>query len=133
MLRSIQLTTTASTPIGPTAAAVAAQEEREPSPPPRAVVNACSDVETRNSNATRGATHLYPKAMVCPITLEVFRDPVIAADGHSYERAALARWLSGHNTSPVTGATLASRCAMPNHALRVAVDEFTAAHCDTCT
>ena len=26
----------------------------------------------------------------CPITLEVMRDPVIAGDGHSYERSAMA-------------------------------------------
>jgi hypothetical protein len=33
-------------------------------------------------------------------------DPVIAADGHTYERAALQEWLQHHSTSPVTGATL---------------------------
>ncbi len=33
-------------------------------------------------------------------------DPVIAADGHTYERAALQEWLQHHTTSPVTGATL---------------------------
>jgi hypothetical protein len=30
--------------------------------------------------------------------------PVIAADGHSYERDAIEKWLStGHITSPLTG------------------------------
>ena len=30
---------------------------------------------------------------MCPITLELMRDPVMAADGHTYEREALLRWL----------------------------------------
>jgi uncharacterized protein len=34
-------------------------------------------------------------------------NPVIAADGHSYERGAIERWFStGHNTSPLTGLRL---------------------------
>ncbi len=31
-------------------------------------------------------------------------NPVIAADGHSYEKEAITQWFSsGHNTSPLTG------------------------------
>ena len=41
----------------------------------------------------------------CPISLEVMRDPVIAADGHSYERASIEQWLrTRRSPSP------ASRC-----------------------
>ena len=29
-------------------------------------------------------------------------DPVICADGHSYERASIERWLAAHGTSPLT-------------------------------
>lgn len=32
----------------------------------------------------------------CPITLELFRDPVQAADGHTYDRAALEAWFAQH-------------------------------------
>jgi len=31
--------------------------------------------------------------MLCPISCELMRDPVIAADGHTYERAAITRWI----------------------------------------
>lgn len=31
---------------------------------------------------------------VCPITHSVMTDPVVSADGHTYERAAIARWRS---------------------------------------
>ena len=32
-------------------------------------------------------------------------DPVIAADGHTYERSAIQHWLQGSSLSPVTGHT----------------------------
>lgn len=46
------------------------------------------------------------------------RDPVLAADGESYEREAIKAWLIGHDTSPVTGARLDHKDIIPNHALR---------------
>ncbi|KAL0048081.1 hypothetical protein WJX82_007291 [Trebouxia sp. C0006] len=36
----------------------------------------------------------------CPITKAVMVEPVIAADGHTYERAAMQHWLQHHPTSP---------------------------------
>lgn len=40
--------------------------------------------------------------LICPITCELFRDPVIAEDGHVYERVAITRWILEHETSPFT-------------------------------
>jgi hypothetical protein len=40
--------------------------------------------------------------LICPITCRIFRDPVIAGDGHIYERAAIMRWIAEHGTSPLT-------------------------------
>lgn len=40
--------------------------------------------------------------VICPITLEVFRDPVRAGDGRVYERDAITRWITAHGTSPFT-------------------------------
>ena len=54
----------------------------------------------------------------CPITMDIMMDPVIAADGHSYEREAIERWLLTHRTSPMTGAVLANPTVVPNHRLR---------------
>ena len=34
-----------------------------------------------------------PPQYLCPITGEVMEDPVTTADGHAYERAAIAQWL----------------------------------------
>ena len=44
--------------------------------------------------------------LICPITYQVFRDPVVAGDGHVYERSAIVRWIEEHGTSPLTRQTL---------------------------
>lgn len=44
------------------------------------------------SDALLQQPHVPPEFVDC-ITQEVMRDPVITADGHSYERSAILRWL----------------------------------------
>ena len=52
-------------------------------------------------------------------------DPVVAADGHSYDRAAIEGWFrSGHRTSPMTGQTLQSQALIPNHRLRQMIESI---------
>ena len=41
-------------------------------------------------------------------------DPVIAADGFTYEREAIVQWLEGHDTSPRTGQPLENKTVIPN-------------------
>ena len=51
----------------------------------------------------------------CPITGEKFRDPVVAGDGHTYEREAIVHWLnSGGGTSPMTRQPLNADRLIPN-------------------
>lgn len=52
------------------------------------------------------------------------RDPVVAADGHTYDRAAIQHWLSAHHTSPLTGAALPHRHLTPNYALRSLISDL---------
>ena len=51
-------------------------------------------------------------------------DLVIAADGHSYERVAIQRWLEMRRTSPMTGAILHHAQLVPNHRLRAVIDDL---------
>ena len=61
----------------------------------------------------------------CPITMQPMTDPVVAADGHSYDRAAIEGWFrSGHRTSPMTGQTLRSQALIPNHRLRQMIESI---------
>ena len=60
-----------------------------------------------------------PDDFICPITLELLQDPVVAADGLTYERAALQDWMGKHAPgtevlSPATGVPLAHRVLRPN-------------------
>jgi U-box domain/FHA domain len=40
---------------------------------------------------------------LCPITYELLREPVVAKDGHTYEKAAIEKWLKSHRNSPRSG------------------------------
>lgn len=42
------------------------------------------------------------KNFVCPISQEIFFDPVIAEDGHIYERQMIEQWFNTNSTSPIT-------------------------------
>ena len=61
---------------------------------------------------------------MCPITQMPMIDPLLAADGHSYERQSILRWLEQRQTSPVTGAPLGHTFLTPNHALRAVITEL---------
>jgi len=40
---------------------------------------------------------------ICPITYELMREPVVAMDGHTYEKHAIEKWLKTNHTSPRSG------------------------------
>ena len=67
-----------------------------------------------------------PPSLICPITQELLEDPVIAADGFTYEREAIERWLGmGTNRrSPTTNAPLAHRALVPNRSLASLVHAY---------
>ncbi len=48
------------------------------------------------------------------LTQAVMKEPVIAADGHTYEKAAILDWLQLHAESPVTGEALSDHTVLPN-------------------
>ena len=55
----------------------------------------------------------------CPITHDLFEDPVIAADGHTYERAAIEQLITqGNRRSPMTNEQLAHTSLTANRALK---------------
>ena len=45
-------------------------------------------------------------------------DPVVAADGHTYERQALQAWLQHHSISPITGEHLTHRHLVDNAVIK---------------
>jgi len=61
----------------------------------------------------------------CPLTKRMMRDPVICADGVSYERNAIERWLVCNDTSPVTQQLLSTKQLFPNQNLKLMIQELT--------
>ena len=51
-------------------------------------------------------------------------DPVVASDGHTYERKAIELWLENKNSSPMTGLQLSNKVLTPSHTLKSMIREF---------
>lgn len=68
-------------------------------------------------------TKHLPRSFICPITRMPLNDPVMCADGYSYERVEITRWMKKKPISPYTGARLAHNFITPNHTLRNAISE----------
>lgn len=66
-----------------------------------------------------------PDEFLCPITREVMKDPVIAADGFSYEREAIESWINSKNrSSPMTNLPLQTTVVTPNRTLKMAIGRW---------
>lgn len=60
----------------------------------------------------------------CPITYELFRDPVIGSDGHTYERENITAWIQKHSTSPITREPMDVSSLRSNYTVKKLVDDF---------
>jgi len=65
----------------------------------------------------------------CPISQQFMADPVIAADGHTYERSSIESWFrsKGKPVSPITHTDLANDKVIQNWAVRKILQDFSAA------
>ena len=68
------------------------------------------------------AATAVPPQFVCPLTLCPMRDPVTLADGSTYERAAITKWLETSDVSPLSNQPLAHKYLHPNLALRQLIE-----------
>lgn len=68
----------------------------------------------------------HPRGFVCPISLALMTDPVMAADGHSYQRSAIVQHLKQSWLSPATNKHLANKKLTENFALRSAIQDYVA-------
>merc|ERR1711939_680793 len=66
-----------------------------------------------------------PDEYICPITLDIMIDPVMAMDGFTYERSEIEDWFkNGNNTSPKTNETLHCDMLIPNKNLKILIEEY---------
>mmetsp|Transcript_10349 Transcript_10349/g.17792 ORF Transcript_10349/g.17792 Transcript_10349/m.17792 type:complete len:153 (+) Transcript_10349:52-510(+) len=74
-----------------------------------------------------GARGEPPQALVCPITWDLMRDPVMDANGHTFERSAIERFLVNRpGICPLTNERYPNGDARvtPNRAVRTMIDAF---------
>ncbi|XP_029981141.1 WD repeat, SAM and U-box domain-containing protein 1 isoform X2 [Sphaeramia orbicularis] len=81
--------------------------------------------ELKNESVCSG----IPDEFLCPITRELMREPVIAADGYSYEKEAIESWINTKNrSSPMTNLPLLTTLLTPNHTLKMAIGRWKTSH-----
>ncbi|XP_019192466.1 PREDICTED: U-box domain-containing protein 1-like [Ipomoea nil] len=87
----------------------------------RAEVNTRPDL----SSSSYSAVCNIPEEFRCPISLDLMRDPVIVASGHSYDRNSIAQWInSGHHTCPKSGQRLIHMALIPNYSLKSLIHQW---------
>jgi hypothetical protein len=66
-----------------------------------------------------------PDEFICPLTLELMRDPVMTKYGNSYERSAILKWVAcGNARCPLTRRPLHLNDIVTNHQLRSKIRQF---------
>jgi len=65
-----------------------------------------------------------PENIICPITGEIFFEPVSTVDGLTYEKAAIEYWFQKNDTSPETGLKLNSKNLLPNFVIKKFVLDY---------
>ncbi|KAL2558920.1 U-box domain-containing protein 10 [Forsythia ovata] len=89
------------------------------------------DDSTRKSPEERKKpdSSVIPVDFLCPISLEIMRDPVIVATGQTYERSYIQRWIDcGNTTCPKTQQKLQNLILTPNYVLRSLIAQWCMKH-----
>ncbi|KAI7736523.1 hypothetical protein M8C21_003523 [Ambrosia artemisiifolia] len=72
---------------------------------------------------------VIPDDFLCPISLELIRDPVIVSTGQTYERSYIQRWINcGNTTCPKTRQKLQNLILTPNYVLRSLITQWCKLH-----
>ncbi|XP_022143444.1 U-box domain-containing protein 21 isoform X1 [Momordica charantia] len=76
-----------------------------------------------------GAEIEIPSHFLCPISLDLMKDPVILCTGITYDRESIEKWIdAGNFLCPVTKQGLTGFDLIPNHALRRMIQDWCVAN-----
>lgn len=64
-----------------------------------------------------------PNQFLCPISIQVMVDPVVALDGHTYERTNIVNWFKTKKTSPMTREAMKTNL-VPNQAIKSQIMDY---------
>ncbi|XP_009789261.1 U-box domain-containing protein 21-like [Nicotiana tabacum] len=66
-----------------------------------------------------------PSHFLCPISLDLMKDPVTLCTGISYDRENIEKWMEARNsTCPVTNQVLRNYDLIPNHTIRKMIQDW---------
>lgn len=83
------------------------------------------DAKKQNSDDGGGPELSIPNHFLCPISLELMKDPVTLSTGTTYDRHNIETWIeSGKTTCPVTNQVLRNLEPIPNHAIRKFIQDW---------
>ena len=66
----------------------------------------------------------FMDALTCPISLEIFRDPVIVSNGHTYEREYIKKIIEENGKDPLTRENLDKDKIIGNYLVEKLIQEF---------
>ena len=89
------------------------------------MANPPKDMETIIANLPPDS---IPHHFFCVITQDIMKNPVSTVDNFTYEKEAIERWLTNHDTSPLTGLPLQSKVLAPNNTIYQQIQEFLDQH-----
>jgi U-box domain len=68
---------------------------------------------------------VVPSKFICPLTLDIMKDPLISRHGQSYERRAIMEWIhQGNSTCPMTRQPLRLSGLITNHSLKAQIQQW---------
>ncbi|XP_073146188.1 U-box domain-containing protein 20-like [Henckelia pumila] len=66
-----------------------------------------------------------PTHFICPISLDLMKDPVTLSTGITYDRRSIESWIeAGNATCPITNKVLRDVEPIPNHAIRKIIQDW---------
>ncbi|CAN7014418.1 hypothetical protein IGI04_013175 [Brassica rapa subsp. trilocularis] len=81
-------------------------------------------VAEKARHSVSGVPTQPPTHFLCPLLKDVMNEPCVAADGYTYDRHAIEKWLEEHDTSPMTDSPLNNKDLLPNYTLYTAIMEW---------
>lgn len=101
-------------------------KDQEPEKPKEDLKKLSLSSSTENYNRSSSSQSVnIPDEFRCPISLDLMKDPVIVASGHTYDRNSIAQWInSGHHTCPKSGQRLIHMALIPNYALKSLMEQW---------
>jgi len=109
--------------VEPTQCSATSKSYKMPAAPEAAPGANKSQKESSNKGFDKAASTEAPENYTCPITHELMDDPVVSADGYTYERDAIEGWFRNKNTSPMNNQRV-DPGLIPNNALRSQIMEW---------